>query len=156
KNGQGGGGVWMTTPDQLTAGTDCLKPASGLWQPSTVAAAYDRAGGLWVQTREPAMLVGPLGGSVQGDLPLDERSRTDDGMELFHSDPGAGIACASCHPEAGEDGRVWQFKSTMGMFSQGPRRTQALRGGLLATAPFHWDGAEHDFGALVDDVLSHR
>jgi CxxC motif-containing protein (DUF1111 family) len=38
----------------------------------------------------------------------------------------------------------------------GPRRTQSLRGGLLGTEPFHWDGAEKDFKALSSDVMQGR
>ena len=66
-------------------------------------------------------------------------SRADTGHLIFHANAGGGLACASCHPEGGEDGRVWNFVCA------GARRTQSIRGGISETAPFHWDGSEHDF-----------
>ncbi|MEM1414720.1 MAG: hypothetical protein AAGH15_07460 [Myxococcota bacterium] len=61
----------------------------------------------------------------------------DHGYERFHRASELGLACASCHAEGGDDGFVWSFDDV------GPRRTQALGvpGGMLAAAPFHWDGA---------------
>lgn len=75
---------------------------------------------------------------------------TDTGNELFHLQTASGLACASCHPEGLEDGHVWTFAGS------GARRTQAIRGGLLGTEPFHWDGLETDFQALTNDVMSNR
>jgi mono/diheme cytochrome c family protein len=69
---------------------------------------------------------------------------------LFHLETASGLACASCHPEGQEDGRTWHFAGF------GPRRTQSLRGGLLGTEPFHWDGLETDFSALTGDVMQGR
>ena len=77
-------------------------------------------------------------------------SRTDTGHLIFHANAGGGLACASCHPEGGEDGRVWNFACP------GARRTQSIRGGISGTAPFHWDGGETDFSRLMDDVFSSR
>ena len=77
-------------------------------------------------------------------------SRADTGHFIFHVNAGGGLACASCHPEGGEDGRVWNFVCT------GARRTQSIRGGISDTAPFHWDGSELDFSRLMDDVFSGR
>lgn len=79
-----------------------------------------------------------------------ERRPDDAGLALFHTDTGGGIACAQCHPEGGEDGRVWNFDP------QGPRRTQALHVGLEGTAPFHWDGSQSTLEALFDEVLVRR
>ena len=73
-----------------------------------------------------------------------------DAQILFHSNAGAGIACASCHPEGQDDGHVWQFETL------GARRTQNLSGGLMARAPFHWDGEFETLGNLMDDVFSQR
>jgi mono/diheme cytochrome c family protein len=36
------------------------------------------------------------------------------------------------------------------------RRTQSLRGGVLALAPFHWDGSLPDFPSLFDEVFVRR
>jgi mono/diheme cytochrome c family protein len=105
-----------------------------------------------VQTREPPSLV--LFRDVAGTTPrvvsLPGGNAIDTGHELFHRDAGGGIACASCHPEGGEDGRVWKFDPI------GDRRTQAVHVGLAGTEPFHWDGDMTDFGFLVDEVMVHR
>ncbi|MCB9593484.1 MAG: c-type cytochrome [Sandaracinaceae bacterium] len=67
----------------------------------------------------------------------------DRGYELFHTATPSLTACASCHPEGGEDGHVWDFVGT------GVRRTQSLLGGLLETAPFHWAGDQPDMTAIM-------
>ncbi|MBX7098068.1 MAG: c-type cytochrome [Myxococcaceae bacterium] len=74
------------------------------------------------------------------------------GRKLFFSavdarmnNPGVGISCNSCHPDAREDGHVWNFTA-------GPRQTPSLAGRhLLDTAPFHWGG---EFATLTD-FMSH-
>jgi hypothetical protein len=45
---------------------------------------------------------------------------------------------------------VWNFDGA------GPRRTQNIRGGLLATLPLHWQGELPTFTALVGEVMVHR
>jgi DNA-binding beta-propeller fold protein YncE len=105
-----------------------------------------------VQTREPAQLVfyrDPLGGTTT-TVSLGGPSMLDTGHELFHRDTGAGIACASCHLEGSEDGRVWKFDPI------GDRRTQSLEVGLKDTAPFHWDGDMTTFTTLMNEVFVHR
>ena len=105
---------------------------------------------LVVQTRSPRGLAfynGFLGARVVVRL---EAPPADPGHALFHRDAGAGIACAQCHPEGREDGRVWQFEPT------GRRRTQALDVGLEGTAPFHWDGDLPSLKGLVVDTFVHR
>jgi mono/diheme cytochrome c family protein len=74
----------------------------------------------------------------------------DAGRELFHRTAGVGVACASCHPEGRDDGRVWDFAEL------GPRRTQSIAGGILARAPYHWIGDQADLHALLDDVFVNR
>jgi cytochrome c peroxidase len=98
-----------------------------------------------MQFREPSQLVfGKRGLSLPGN------SVADTGNTLFHLETTSGLACASCHPEGQEDGHVWNFTGF------GARRTQSLRGGLLGSEPFHWDGAESDFTALTTDVMQGR
>ncbi len=47
------------------------------------------------------------------------------------------ISCASCHNDAGHDGRVWDFTG----FGEGLRNTITLRGhGGDRTSPLHWSG----------------
>lgn len=55
-----------------------------------------------------------------------------------------------CHPEGGEDGRVWSFDRI------GERRTQSLRGGIMHLAPFHWDGDMKDLSTLMTEVFTGR
>jgi hypothetical protein len=125
--------------------TDCVpidpKPIDG----QATAVGYTQGGDLVVQTREPpALFVGSRGVALPGG------SRQDTGHDVFHLNSGSGIACASCHPEGGEDGRVWKFSNS------GARRTQSPRGGILGTEPFHWDGDQVDLSALMTEVFVHR
>jgi mono/diheme cytochrome c family protein len=69
---------------------------------------------------------------------------------MFHLRASSGVACASCHAEAGDDSHVWEFQGI------GARRTQTLRGGILGTEPFHWNGDMHDFPMLVHEVFVGR
>jgi cytochrome c553 len=105
-----------------------------------------------VQQREPAVIsfIDVYTGAGVGELNLRQPSRADSGHEMFHLRADAGIACASCHPEAGDDGHVWSFHGI------GPRRTQQLRGGILGTEPFHWNGDMKDFPTLVAEVFVGR
>ncbi len=110
-----------------------------------VAVAYDGVGRLVVQQRDPAALF------YQGStIRLGGAERFDTGHAVFHANSGAFIACASCHPEGGDDGRVWTFEGI------GPRRTPAMHGSLRGTEPFHWDGDMSDLGVLVHQVFSSR
>jgi hypothetical protein len=111
------------------------------------AVAYDRDDDIVAQTREPAALW------ISNDpepIVLSTVSREDTGLALFHGNAGAGIACASCHPEGGDDGHTWQFDG------EGLRRTPMLRGGILGTEPFHWQGDMPDFSHIVTTVFGHR
>jgi hypothetical protein len=112
-----------------------------------VAVSYAKDGTLLAQTREPSAVVVV---SSQTAIALATDSRDDTGHDIFHVNAGGGLACASCHPEGGEDGRVWNFAC------MGARRTQSIRGGISQTAPFHWDGSEPTFSHLMDDVFSGR
>ncbi|HEY2743055.1 MAG TPA: c-type cytochrome, partial [Polyangia bacterium] len=117
-----------------------------------VALAYDATESLWVQTREPATLqrVSSANFGIDTIVKLSSDSRADTAWAIFHSNSGASIACASCHPEGGEDGRVWQFDDL------GQRRTQSLRGHVGGTEPFHWGGELPNFGSLVGEVYMQR
>jgi mono/diheme cytochrome c family protein len=117
-----------------------------------VAVAFDPMGGaLLAQTREPAELrVYDLSLQSVTVVSLGGVSSLDTGHEMFHRDSGRGVACASCHPEGTDDGRVWSF-SPIGL-----RRTQALDIGLEGTEPFHWGGELADFKALMTEVFNVR
>jgi hypothetical protein len=124
-----------------------LPPVSGVPAGQVVAVSYSQSGVLFAQLREPAMLWRQDTGLT---INLATDARADTGHLIFHVNAGGGLACASCHPEGGEDGRVWNFACA------GARRTQSIRGGISPTAPFHWDGSETDFSRLMDDVFSGR
>ncbi len=129
----------------------CAFPASALTDQEVVAVAFAPDGRILAQTREPAQFVvmdGQFGAPQKIALAGD--SRLDTGHQLFHHDSGGGIACASCHPEGGEDGHVWHFASI------GERRTQALNVGLEGTAPFHWSGDLDSVAALMTQVFVGR
>jgi mono/diheme cytochrome c family protein len=116
-----------------------------------VAVDFTPSGVLVVQTREPAaVLVYPPDFGTPRVIALADDAREDTGHAIFHANAGGFIACASCHPEAGDDGRVWNFDGI------GPRRTQNFRGSFLATAPFHWSGDVPDMQALCSTVLGQR
>jgi cytochrome c peroxidase len=123
--------------------TPVMNPPPG----QVVAVTYSSSGVLLAQTREPAALWRADTGAT---VSLADDSRADTGHLIFHVNAGGGLACASCHPEGGEDGRVWNFACL------GARRTQSIRGGISPTAPFHWDGSEANFSHLMDDVFSGR
>lgn len=126
---------------------------SGFGDSQATAVAFDGSQNRYfVFSREPAQLIEVnLNHSAQRSIPLGGSSVVDTGHALFHRDAGRGIACASCHPEGGDDGFAWTFEGIDGV-----RRTQMLRGGIKGTEPFHWEGDLADFRALSDEVFSHR
>lgn len=138
--GDEGGDV---TGDVLPAPTSFLPPNG-----EVVAVAYDARGNVIVQSREPATL--QILTQRRDPILLSEESRFDLGHQVFHAATSGQIACVSCHPEGGEDGRVWQFQTL------GARRTQSLRGGIMDTAPFHWGGDEPNMTSLMKDVFQGR
>jgi cytochrome c len=105
-----------------------------------------------VQEREPAGIsfYDLRTNALRERIDLGAASTFDTGHTLFHMRAGAGIACASCHPEAGDDGHTWTFATI------GARRTQTLRGGLLGTEPLHWNGDMKDFSTLMKEVFVGR
>jgi mono/diheme cytochrome c family protein len=119
-----------------------------------VAANPLRAGQVVIQTTQPSQLIifndvfNDVGNRVT--VSFDDGTTLDTGFQLFHRDSGAGLACATCHGEGGEDGNVWRFAGF------GERRTQALNIGIKETAPFHWDGKLPTVGALMNEVFVGR
>jgi mono/diheme cytochrome c family protein/DNA-binding beta-propeller fold protein YncE len=107
---------------------------------------------LLVQSREPATLsILTLDrAAAPVTVRLSDESRADTGHYLFHAGATAMVACASCHAEGGDDARTWDFDGI------GPRRTQAVAGGLLGTEPFHWNGDMADFRTLEHQVFGRR
>jgi mono/diheme cytochrome c family protein len=121
----------------------------------SVAVAFDTAGTLVVQTRDPNRLRVYEAGCVSNcapalDISLGGEARRDTGHDLFHANAGGGLACASCHPGGGDDGRTWHFKDL------GPRRTQLFTMGIKGTEPLHWDGDLPTLSDLVGEVFVKR
>jgi hypothetical protein len=116
-----------------------------------IAVAFGGANRLLVQTREPAQLwvMGLALGDTKTPVTLSTVSRDDTGHDVFHTQAGAMIACASCHPEGGDDGHVWLLDGSR-------RRTPSLRGTIAGTAPYHWPGDQRDLNTLVSDVYTKR
>ncbi len=112
--------------------------------------AYTPQNSLVVHTREPSAvwILGPSQARSQKQILLTGATVSSPGHALFHDATGA-IACASCHPEGGDDGHVWT------LFSQ-TVRTQSLAGGVIETAPFHWSGAIPNLQSLLDDTFVTR
>jgi mono/diheme cytochrome c family protein len=133
--------------DGLPDPVDAHQPQGG----QAIAVAYNKGGHILVQTRQPASIQ-VITSNRQVVLSDDDRS--DVGHDIFHTSSAAGLACASCHPEGGDDGRVWKFADKTGKVEE--RRTQNLRGGIMATAPFHWNGDLKNLGALMDEVFVKR
>jgi hypothetical protein len=135
-----------STLDCANQGPGASAPKSTPYPATPIAVAYDPAGRLLVQSREPpsVWVVGV------GEIPLPGVTRRDSGHEMFHAAPSAGIACASCHPEGREDGHVWTFDEI------GVRRTQSVAGGVLDSGALHWAADLPDFDALLDEVFVTR
>ncbi|MFT3838665.1 MAG: c-type cytochrome [Myxococcaceae bacterium] len=139
------GAAEIVVHDPTTPSVDTAFNVEG--QP--VSIAY-RAGQLLVYSREPASIsVFDPDQTLVAKLPLSALSMADTGHDLFHLETTNGIACASCHPEATDDGHIWNLP-------KGLRRTPSLRGGLKGTEPFHWDGEEATMTNLVSDVFVAR
>jgi hypothetical protein len=146
----------------FTSGLDTVFvfSACGLQQESTsilaadgtseqpIAVAFAGGAHLLVQTREPAELR-IYGAEAPITIALSSVSRRDTGQDVFHTQAGGMIACASCHPEGGDDGHVWVLDGSR-------RRTPSLQGTIAGTAPYHWPGDEADLNVLVKDVYTVR
>jgi len=142
-----------STMGGLTTFQQCA-PGNPIEEPSgqATAVAFVSPHVLAVQEREPAAIsfYDLRTSRLRSRAALGVDSRFDTGHALFHTRTGAGIACASCHPEAGDDGHVWSFEKI------GARRSQSLRGGLIGTEPLHWNGDMADFKMLLKEVFLGR
>jgi mono/diheme cytochrome c family protein len=146
------------TPNPMPGMGTMPQPPDGMMVPppieyrppngEVVAVAFDPRGNILVQSREPATL--QILTQRVAPIVLSSEVRADQGHRLFHAATANGLACASCHPEGGEDGRVWLFAGL------GARRTQSLRGGIMDTAPFHWNGDLPTLDHLMTDVFQGR
>lgn len=144
-------GMQLNPATQTTPNDACVPPSPVPSMPQNpddqaVAGCYDGRGTLWVQYRNPPRIT-----SLSASIPLSQaEDRSDAGYSLFHNPTKGLIACMSCHPEGGDDGHVWDFEGI------GKRRSQSLRGGILGTAPFHWDGDMNNMNTLMTQVFGGR
>ncbi|MEZ4468000.1 MAG: hypothetical protein R3F43_27100, partial [bacterium] len=123
--------------------------APGLAAPAARYTAVQRLEtGYAFLARDPSALVVVDDDGSTWSVPLGGRGVYDTSHALYHDATGAGLACASCHPEGEDDGITWHFKR------EGRVRTPTLRGGLVA--PFHWRGELPDLGALMTEVMTAR
>jgi cytochrome c553 len=131
-----------------TSGSERDFPLGPTDQP--IAVAFDHGGNAILQVRQPAKLLSwPIAGGNIRSLELSSAPREDTGHDVFHTQAGAQIACASCHPEGGDDGHTWNLDDQA-------RRTPSLRGTIAGTAPYHWPGDQKDLPTLVDNVYTLR
>jgi hypothetical protein len=148
------GNAFTSTLSTLFEFTPCGVPVprnqTGVSLNQPIAIAFNSANDLIVQTREPTELV-ILSQSEPGatSIPLSTTSLADTGFDVFHTQAGGLIACASCHPEGRDDGHVWTLDGNR-------RRTPSLRGTIAGTAPYHWPGDEPNLDVLVNDVYTVR
>ncbi len=136
----------VASTDGQASITGCPANPQVVGQPIAVAFAGD--GSVVVQSREPAMLAMPDGNNIS----LATDSRNDTGHLVFHANAGGFVACASCHVEGDDDGRVWNFDCS----AAGARRTQSLQTGVRDSEPFHWAGDEANMTLLMKDVFVTR
>ncbi|HEY5920304.1 MAG TPA: hypothetical protein VIV11_01480 [Kofleriaceae bacterium] len=140
-----------TTPDQggcsQSSGASRQIVGHQVGAPSSVA--YRPNGQLLIYYPEADGISIVDGASPRG-ISFGGRPQTDVGRTLFHQQTQSGLACASCHPEGGDDGGVWKFDKL------GLRRTQNLGGGLLARAPYHWSADMPTLHSLVENVFTQR
>ena len=115
------------------------------------SASFAQNGDLVIYYPEkPALVVRVGAGATKRLIPLSGEHSNDLGRAVFHSQTQLALACASCHPEGRDDGRVWKFVES------GARRTQSLAGDLLQRAPFHWNGDMTSLDVLMDNVFVKR
>lgn len=110
---------------------------------TSVAVGID---GRWIaQSREPAGLY------FENDSPIffGGVSVNNTGYSLFHMNSGGGVACASCHPEGGQDEHVWHFP-------RGVRRTLSLDANYLPSVGLNWSGTWPTFYDLMSNVFNQQ
>jgi MYXO-CTERM domain-containing protein len=95
-------------------------------------------------TRVRVVETEPLAANILDGKRMFFRSR-----EPIHSDQNY-IACASCHPDGGHDGRTWDFTQ----FGEGLRNTIDLRGrAAMAHGPVHWSANFDEIQDFENDIV---
>lgn len=158
----GSDGTMTTLPPMGVAGVyDLAIAPDGTRYVSTTGAPGYAAGdvrvALIVGQTETSTILGRVDAAeaqIGSALAIDERGElwfsggAEEDSRAFYEVGDSLITCAACHPDAGEDGHIWRLQATGGE----PRRTPALAGGLLDTAPYHWVGDLANLDALWEEV----
>jgi hypothetical protein len=145
--GGGTGGIDPPTSTPISPSGAGVGFTDQLGDPTSVA--YAGTSVLVYYPELPGIAIHAIDGSSQV-ITLPGTVGYDAGRKLFHTQTPSGLACASCHPEARDDGLVWNFDT------EGQRRTQNVAGSILDRAPYHWAGDETSLPNLMDDVFSNR
>ncbi|MEW5737688.1 MAG: hypothetical protein AB1938_02115 [Myxococcota bacterium] len=116
---------------------------------SLAGVAFTPAGQLVSVSFSPPVLSIHAGDGAIEQVALSDVPAPNPGNTLFHAAAPAGLACASCHPEGGDDGHVWTVAGKA-------RRSQSLQGGVTASAPFHWQGEHRTLASLMADTFVSR
>ena len=114
-----------------------------------IGVGFTPTGQVVTASRDPAQVTVTENGRVVDTIALAGLPDANPGATLFHAAAPAGLACASCHPEGGDDGHVWTVGGKV-------RRSQPLQGGVTETAPFHWQGEHRTLDSLMDDTFVSR
>ena len=146
--------LMIVSLNEIGPGAGCSQPST--WFASTpnaqlTSVVFTSTGEVLALSREPAALleIDPTAGGVVSTLPLSTVSREDTGHAIFHSNSGAGLACASCHPEGREDGQLWSQPT-------GLHRTPSLLGTVKGTAPYHWMADAPSIGDVMHKTFESR
>lgn len=135
---------------EIDQGFPCLSNdgSPSLW--SAVAAQALPDGRVAVLRADAAELAILRGNLIDELVELGAVVEHSPGYHVFHQHTSSGVACASCHPEGGDDGITWHLSEI------GPRRTQSLLGGLGGTAPFHRAGDVPDMETIMSEAFVNR
>jgi mono/diheme cytochrome c family protein len=149
--GAGGTGLSIYPAAAFGSSKGCLTPTAGLTGLSLHSVA-------WLSATQVAVVESLRTSPMVFDLSTGQTrmfgtdlDRLSPAHALFHQAPrgGAPLACASCHPEGGEDGHTWVIDGKT-------RRTQTLSGGVMSRAPFHWQGDLQNLSGLMTDTFVKR
>lgn len=86
---------------------------------------------------------------LDADVLLGKRIFHDAGAEALSHE--AYVSCASCHPDGGEDGRVWDFTQR----GEGLRNTLAIWS-MPPDGPFHWSANFDELQDFENDIRLHQ
>jgi hypothetical protein len=137
------------TPDRGDCGSSPATPMTGFQVGAPTSVAFRPNGALLTFYPEAGGITIQDSGVARG-ITLTDKPQSDLGRSLFHRTTMVGLACASCHPEARDDGGVWTFDTL------GERRTQNLTGGIKSRAPYHWGADMPTLHTLITDVFTDR